>query len=69
MAARGGGTLPMANLLPTGRGGFCVIELNAAVDFGAHSPSPGRNVFADAMAALAGARAGEVVETAALAQT
>ena len=50
-------------------GGFCVIELTAAVDFGAHYSFPGRNVFADAMAALAGARAGEVVETAALAQT
>ena len=46
-----------------------MIELTAAVDFGAHYSFPGRNVFADAMAALAGARAGEVVETAALAQT
>ena len=68
-AAASGLDLLGVDLLPTGPGGFCVIELNAAVDFGAHYSFPGRNVFADAMAALAGARAGEVVETAALAQT
>jgi len=51
------------DLLPTGPGGFCVIELNAAVDFKVHYSFPGRNVFEDAMAALAETRAGEVVET------
>ena len=42
------------DLLPTGPGGFCVIELNGAVDFGLHYSFPGRNAFADAMEALAG---------------
>lgn len=42
------------DLLPTGPGGFCVIELNGAVDFGLHYSFPGRNAFADAMTALAG---------------
>ena len=46
-----------------------MIELNAAVDFGAHYSFRGRNVFADAMDALTGARAGKVVKTVALAQT
>jgi RimK family alpha-L-glutamate ligase len=43
------------DLLPTGPGGFCVLELNGAVDFRDVYSFPGRNVFADAMAALAGA--------------
>jgi RimK family alpha-L-glutamate ligase len=43
------------DLLPTGPGGFCVIELNGAVDLGLHYSFPGRNVFADAIAALSGA--------------
>ena len=47
------------DLLPTGPGGFCVIELNGAVDFGDHYSFAGRNVFADAMAALAGASHGD----------
>jgi [lysine-biosynthesis-protein LysW]---L-2-aminoadipate ligase len=68
-AAASGLDLLGVDLLPTGPGGFCVIELNAAVDFGAHYSFPVRDVFADAMAALAGAGADEVVETAALAQT
>jgi RimK family alpha-L-glutamate ligase len=42
------------DLLPTGPGGFCVIELNGAVDFGLHYSFPGRNAFADTMEALAG---------------
>jgi RimK family alpha-L-glutamate ligase len=42
------------DLLPTGPGGFCVIELNGAVDFGLHYSFAGRNVFADAVAALSG---------------
>jgi [lysine-biosynthesis-protein LysW]---L-2-aminoadipate ligase len=42
------------DLLPTGPGGFCVIELNAAVDFKVHYSFPGRNVFADAVSALEG---------------
>ena len=68
-AAASGLDLLGVDLLPTGPGGFCVIELNAAVDFGPHYSFRGRNVFADAMDALAGARAGKVVETVALAQT
>ena len=68
-AAASGLDLLGVDLLPTGPGGFCVIELNAAVDFGAHYSFRGRNVFADAMDALAGTRAVEVVETAVLAQT
>ena len=42
------------DLLPTGPGGFCVIELNGAVDFRPAYSRPGGDVFADAMAALAG---------------
>ena len=44
------------DLLPTGPGGFCVIELNAAVDFRPVYSFAGRDVYADAMAALAGGR-------------
>jgi RimK family alpha-L-glutamate ligase len=57
------------DLLPTGPGGFCIIELNGAVDFGDHYSFAGRNVFADTMAALAGTHSGELVEAAAIAQT
>ena len=53
-AAASGLDLVGVDLLPTGPGGFCVIELNGAVDFGLHYSFPGRNVFADAMGALAG---------------
>jgi [lysine-biosynthesis-protein LysW]---L-2-aminoadipate ligase len=65
-AARASGLdLAGIDLLPTGPGGFCVIELNAAVDFKAHYSFARRNVFADAMDALAGTHAGEVAATAA----
>jgi RimK family alpha-L-glutamate ligase len=57
------------DLLPTGPGGFCIIELNGAVDFGDHYSFAGRNVFSDTMAALAGTHSGELVEAAAIAQT
>lgn len=53
------------DLLPTGPGGFSVIELNGAVDFRPVYSFPGRNVFEDAAAALAGTRPDELVETAA----
>jgi RimK family alpha-L-glutamate ligase len=53
------------DLLPTGPGGFAVIELNGAVDFRPVYSFPGRNVFEDAMAALSGTRPDEVAETAA----
>ena len=43
------------DLMPTGPGGFCVMELNGAVDFRDLYSLPGRNAFADAMAALGGA--------------
>jgi hypothetical protein len=39
-----------------------VIELNAAVDFRPVYSLPGRDVFADAMAALAGTRLAERTE-------
>jgi RimK family alpha-L-glutamate ligase len=42
------------DLLPTGPGGFDVIELNAAVDFRPLYALGSGDVFADAMAALAG---------------
>jgi RimK family alpha-L-glutamate ligase len=43
------------DLMPTGPGGFCVMELNGAVDFRDLYSFPGRNAFADAVAALGGA--------------
>ena len=43
------------DLMPTGPGGFCVMELNGAVDFRDLYSFPGRHAFADAMAALGGA--------------
>ena len=64
-AAASGLDLVGVDLLPTGPGGFCVVELNGAVDFGAHYALPGRDVFADAVAALLGARADGLPETAA----
>jgi RimK family alpha-L-glutamate ligase len=54
-AARASGLdLVGVDLLPTGPGGFCVIELNAAVDFRPVYSFVGRDVYADAMTALAG---------------
>ena len=53
-AAASGLDLVGVDLLPTGPGGFCVIELNGAVDFRPAYSFAGRNVFADAMAALSG---------------
>ena len=55
-AAASGLDLVGVDLLPTGPGGFCVIELNGAVDFRPVYSLPGRSVFDDAVAALAGAR-------------
>jgi hypothetical protein len=40
-----------------------VIELNAAVDFRPVYSLPGRDVFSDAMAALAGVRRDETPDT------
>src|SRR5206468_9794553 len=67
-AAAAGLDLAGVDLLPTGPGGFCVLELNGAVDFRPVYSFAGRNVFADAMAALTGARppAPEVASAAAL---
>jgi len=53
-AAASGLHLVGVDLLPTGPGGFCVIELNGAVDFRPVYSFPGRSVFDDAVAALAG---------------
>jgi RimK family alpha-L-glutamate ligase len=53
-AAASGLDLVGVDLLPTGPGGFCVIELNGAVDFRPVYSFPGRDVFDDAMVAVAG---------------
>jgi RimK family alpha-L-glutamate ligase len=42
------------DLLPTGPGGFSVVELNGAVDFRPVYAAPGRDIFTDAIAALSG---------------
>jgi RimK family alpha-L-glutamate ligase len=57
LAAGGAAGLDFAgvDLLPTGPGGFSVVELNGAVDFRDCYSFPGRNVFVDAMAALSDA--------------
>jgi glutathione synthase/RimK-type ligase-like ATP-grasp enzyme len=55
-ASASGLDLVGVDLLPTGPGGFCVIELNAAVDFRPIYSFAGRDVYADAVAALSGAR-------------
>jgi len=65
LAAAGASGLDLVgvDLLPTGPGGFCVIELNGAVDFRPAYSRPDRDVFADAMAALAGSRPYEAPDT------
>jgi RimK family alpha-L-glutamate ligase len=55
-AAASGLHLVGVDLLPTGPGGFCVIELNGAVDFRPVYSFPGRDAHGDAMAALVGAQ-------------
>jgi RimK family alpha-L-glutamate ligase len=55
-AAASGLHLVGVDLLPTGPGGFCVVELNGAVDFRPVYSFPGRDAHSDAMAALAGAQ-------------
>ena len=69
LAAAGASGLDLVgvDLLPTGPGGFCVIELNGAVDFRPAYSRPDRDVFADAMAALAGSRPYEAPDEAAAA--
>jgi RimK family alpha-L-glutamate ligase len=62
-AAASGLDLVGVDLLPTGPGGFCVIELNGAVDFRPVYSLPGRSVYDDAVAALAGGRGGTALET------
>jgi RimK family alpha-L-glutamate ligase len=42
------------DLLPTGPGGFSVVELNGAVDFRPVYAAHGRDIFTDAIAALSG---------------
>ena len=42
------------DLLPTGPGGFSVVELNGAVDFRPVYTAPERDIFTDAIAALSG---------------
>jgi RimK family alpha-L-glutamate ligase len=55
-AAESGLDLVGVDLLPTGPGGFCVIELNGAVDFRPVYSFPERDVHSDTMAALGGAQ-------------
>jgi RimK family alpha-L-glutamate ligase len=55
-AAASGLDLVGVDLLPTGPGGFCVIELNGAVDFRPVYSFRGRDAHADTMTALAGAQ-------------
>ena len=62
-AAASGLDLVGVDLLPTGPGSFCVIELNGAVDFRPVYSLPGRSVFDDAVAALAGGRDDADLET------
>jgi glutathione synthase/RimK-type ligase-like ATP-grasp enzyme len=69
-AAASGLDLVGVDLLPTGPGGFCVLELNGAVDFRPAYAFSGRNVFDDTVTALTGGRAeGPSLEDAAAAQT
>ena len=53
-AAASGLDLVGVDLLPTGPGAFCVIELNGAVDFRPVYSFEGRDVFDDTVAALGG---------------
>jgi RimK family alpha-L-glutamate ligase len=53
-AAASGLDLVGVDLLPTGPGGYCVLELNGAVDFRPAYSFSGRNVFDDTVAALTG---------------
>jgi [lysine-biosynthesis-protein LysW]--L-2-aminoadipate ligase len=53
-AAASGLDLVGVDLLPTGPGGFCVIELNGAVDYRPVYSFPGTDVYAETTAALAG---------------
>ena len=53
-ASAAGLDLVGVDLLPTGPGGFCVLELNGAVDFTPRYSLSGQRVYADAMQALAG---------------
>jgi [lysine-biosynthesis-protein LysW]---L-2-aminoadipate ligase len=54
-ASAAGLDLVGVDLLPTGPGGFCVVELNGAVDFRPVYSFAGRDVHSDAIAALGGA--------------
>jgi RimK family alpha-L-glutamate ligase len=68
-AAASGLDLVGVDLLPTGPGGYCVLELNGAVEFRQAYSFPGRDVFADAIAALAGSRTTAVDEAVAATST
>jgi|SRR5919201_983370 RimK family alpha-L-glutamate ligase len=61
-ASESGLDLVGVDLLPTGPGGFTVVELNGAVDFRPVYSLPGRDAHADAMAALSGAQPEESAE-------
>jgi glutathione synthase/RimK-type ligase-like ATP-grasp enzyme len=56
-AAASGLDLVGVDLLPTGHGGYCLLELNGAVDFRPAYSFSGRDVFDDTVIALTGGRA------------
>jgi RimK family alpha-L-glutamate ligase len=65
-AARASGLdLVGVDLLPTGPGGFSIVELNGAVDFRPAYAVPGRNIYDDAIFALSGCPRPVVEETSA----
>jgi RimK family alpha-L-glutamate ligase len=53
------------DLLPTGPGGFSIVELNGAVDFRPAYAAPGRDIYDDAIVALSGCPRPSVAETSA----
>ena len=57
-AAASGLDLVGVDLLPTGPGGFSVVELNGAVDFRHLYAPPGRDIYLDTIAALSGSARG-----------
>ncbi len=57
-AAASGLDLVGVDLLPTGPGGFSVVELNGAVDFRPVYAPPARDVYAETIAALCGSGRG-----------